>query len=233
MAAGPAWREDDVQDVYPPATRRRSAPLVAVSLAGAILLTAVATGSLWRPVPRSVADPASFGWPTLVSGRWWTLFTSLFVTRGPFMAVTMPAAVAAGLGVYERRAGSQRALAVAAVGHVTGSVLVAVVSGAIGRFGWPFAVSAAGNVDYGASMVVSAGLGALAAELPRLGPFVGASALLALVVHHQLADWAHVVAVLAAFLVARVRTLPAAGAALAGTAALTAWLVAGGWRLVS
>jgi phosphatidylglycerol lysyltransferase len=131
-----------------------------------------------------VAAWGSFGWPPLAAGRWWTLFSSLLLTRDPFMALTMPAAVAASLGAYERQAGHRRAVAVAAIGHVTGSVLGAVGAGGLGRSGWPFAVRAAENVDYGASMVVAAVLGALASRKRRLTPIVGVGVVLAVASAH-------------------------------------------------
>src|SRR5205814_1225106 len=153
--------------------------------------------------------------------------SSLVLTRDTFMAVTMALAVAAGLGLYERRAGPGRALAVALVGHVTGSVVVALGAGALGRTGWPVAERAAANLDYGASMVVAAALGAIASRsrdrrlirLALFGPPV------VLLLHHQLADWAHLVACPAGYLVDRARRPRRATVAAFATAALTGWLV--------
>jgi enterochelin esterase-like enzyme len=198
-----------------------------LGLAGLVLAASVVTGSLWHELPARFAGRGSFGWPALEAGRWWTLASSLLLTRNTFMAVTMAVAVAAGLGIYERKAGPARALAVALVGHVTGSVVVALGAGALGRTGWPVAERAAANLDYGASMVVAAALGAMASRsrdrrLLRLALF---GPPLVLLLHHQLADWAHLVACPAGYLVdgAR-RPRPAAVAAFA-TAALTGWLV--------
>jgi enterochelin esterase-like enzyme len=210
---------------FPDVGARR--PWLALGLAGLVLAASVLTGSLWHELPARFAGRGSFGWPALEAGRWWTLASSLLLTRNIFMAVTMAAAVAAGLGIYERRAGPGRALAVALVGHVTGSVVVALGAGALGRTGWPVAERAAANLDYGASMVVAAALGAMASRsrdrrLLRLALF---GPPLVLLLHHQLADWAHLVACPAGYLVdgAR-RPRPAAVAAFA-TAALTGWLV--------
>jgi enterochelin esterase-like enzyme len=210
---------------FPDVGARR--PWLALGLAGLVLAASVLTGSLWHELPARFAGRGSFGWPALEAGRWWTLASSLLLTRNIFMAVTMAAAVAAGLGIYEWRAGPGRALAVALVGHVTGSVVVALGAGALGRTGWPVAERAAANLDYGASMVVAAALGAMASRsrdrrLLRLALF---GPPLVLLLHHQLADWAHLVACPAGYLVdgAR-RPRPAAVAAFA-TAALTGWLV--------
>ncbi|MCA1843139.1 MAG: hypothetical protein LC792_08090, partial [Actinobacteria bacterium] len=202
-------------------------PWLAFGLAGLVLAASVVTGSLWHELPEHFAGRGSFGWPALEAGRWWTLASSLLLTRNAFMAVTMMLAVSIGLGLYERMVGPGRALWVALVGHVTGSVVVALGAGALGRTGWSVAERAAANLDYGASMVVAAALGAIASRsgdrrllrLAIIGPPV------VLLLHHQLADWAHLVACPAGYLVdgAR-RPRPAALAAFA-TAALTGWLV--------
>jgi enterochelin esterase-like enzyme len=219
---GPAWSRPSR---FLPAAGRL--PWLALVLAGAVLVAAVVTGSLWHDLPDRFAGGGSFGWPALQAGRWWTLASSLVLTRDAFMALTMAAAVAVGLGAYEWLAGPGRALAVALVGHVTGSVVVALGAGALGRTGWPVAERAAANLDYGASMVVAAALGAIASRsrdrrMVRLALF---GPPLILLLHHQLADWAHLFACPAGYVVdgAR-RPRPAALAAFA-TAALTGWLV--------
>jgi hypothetical protein len=207
---------------------------VAGALAATIAVVAACTGSLWHEVPRSVAGWGSFGWPALIAGRWWTAASSLFLTRDPFMALTMPLAVVAALGAYERRAGPWRALAVAVVGHMTGSVVVALGAGALGRTGWPVGVRAAENLDYGASMVVAAALGALASRTAdrRIARLVAAGVVGALVFHHQLADWAHLVAAPAGFASDRARRPRLAVVALAMTGVLTAWLALDGAQAV-
>jgi enterochelin esterase-like enzyme len=202
-------------------------PGLAFGLAGLVLGASVVTGSLWHELPARFAGGGSFGWPALQAGRWWTLASSLILTRDTFMALTMALAVAVGLGVYERRAGPGRALAVALVGHVTGSVVVALGTGALGRTGWPVAERAAANLDYGASMVVAAALGAVASRsgdrrLIRLAVFGPPVVLL---LHHQLADWAHLFACPAGYLVDGARRPRRATVAALGTAALTGWLM--------
>ena len=205
----------------------RTVPWLAIVLAGAVLGAAVITGSLWHELPARFAGGGSFGWPALQAGRWWTLASSLVLTRDTFMALTMVLAVVVGLGVYERWVGPGRALAVALVGHVTGSVVVALGAGALGRTGWPLAERAAANLDYGASMVVAAALGAIASRsgdrrLLRLAIF---GPPLILLVHHQLADWAHLFACPAGYLVDGARRPRPAAVAAVATAAVTGWLV--------
>jgi enterochelin esterase-like enzyme len=212
----------------------RRSPLVAGTLAVAILGVAALTGTLWHDLPPGVAGWGSFGWPALVAGRWWTAGTSLFLTRNPFMAVTMSVAVAAVLGAYERRAGPWRSLAVAGIGHLTGSVVTALGVGTLGRTWWPVGVRAAQNLDYGASMVVAAALGALASRAGdrRIVRLVGVGAVLALVLHHQLSDWAHLLAIFAGYVSDRARRPRRALAQLALTGIITAWLAVDGAQVV-
>jgi enterochelin esterase-like enzyme len=106
-------------------------------------------------------------------------------------------------------------------------VVVALGAGALGRTGWPVAERAAANLDYGASMVVAAALGAIASRsgdrrlirLAMFGPPV------VLLLPHQLADWAHLFACPAGYLVDGARRPRRATVAALGTAALTGWLM--------
>ncbi|GEM_PF-2010040 len=208
------------------AGRRADLPWVATGLVTAIALTALATGVLARDLPSSVAGRGAFGWPSLVAGRWWTVVTSFVLTRDWFMAATMPIALFLALAPYERRVGHGRAFAVAALGHVTGSVIVALASGALGWTGRVVLVRAGQNLDYGASMAVAAALGALVSRLGNrrlsLVAFIGV--VVAVPLHHQMADWGHLVALPAGFLADRVRRPRWATAAFAGAIGLTAVL---------
>ncbi|HEX2738071.1 MAG TPA: hypothetical protein VHP57_08045, partial [Acidimicrobiia bacterium] len=171
-------------------------PWVAIGLAAAILATAFSTGAILHELPLRIAGPGSFGWPSLRAGRWWTVFTSFALTRNWFMAMTMPVALFVAVALYERRAGHVRALTVVALGHVTGSVLVALGSAGLGWTGVPFLVRAAQNLDYGGSMAVAAACGALASRVGdrRLRWLVFSFVVLGVPLHHQMADWGHLIA---------------------------------------
>jgi hypothetical protein len=161
-----------------------------------VLATSVVTGSLWHNLPDRIGNAGGFGWPSLTAGRWWTIGTSFVLTRNWFMAVTMPVAILLALGTYEMLAGHRRALAVAILGHATGSVVIAVACGFLGWTTNPMLIRAAQNLDYGGSMVVAAAIGGI---VSRLGSrkLIGAALLvsvLALLAHHQMADWGHLVA---------------------------------------
>jgi hypothetical protein len=183
-------------------------PWVAVGLAGAVVATAVVTGAYTHEVPARLGAWAGTGWPTLLAGRWWTLGTSFLLTRDWFMASTMPLCLFLGLAPYERRAGHTRTFLVAAVGHVTGTVIVALAFAPFALTHVGVLVRAADNVDYGGSMAIAAGLGALVGFVGdrRLTRIAIAIAVGGLLLHHQMADWGHVVALPLGYAVARVRS---------------------------
>lgn len=183
-------------------------PWVAITLAASVAATAVVTGAYAHEVPARLGAWAGVGWPTLLDGRWWTLGTSFLLTRDWFMASTMPICLFLGLSFYERRAGHARTLAVAVVGHVTGTVIVALVFAPLALTHVPMLVRAADNVDYGGSMAIAAGLGALVGfvhdrrlSLLALGLVVGG-----LLLHHQMADWGHAAAVPLGYAIGRAST---------------------------
>ncbi|MCU1459490.1 MAG: xynZ [Actinomycetia bacterium] len=212
-----------------PADRRPRVPWIALLLAASVLLTALVTGVFTHELSARVAGWGSFGFPSLRAGRWWTVFTSLVLTRDWFMASTMPICIGLALGAYERRAGHARAFVVAGIGHVTGSVVVAVASGILAWSGLPILVRAGQNLDYGGSMVIAAALGALASRLRnrRIVVLAFGIAVASLILHHQMADWGHAVALPAGFAADRVRrvriAMPSFAAVAAATVALTWW----------
>jgi hypothetical protein len=183
-------------------------PWVAVGLAGAVVATAVVTGAYVHEVPTRLGTWAGTGWPTLLAGRWWTLGTSFLLTRDWFMASTMPVCLLLGLVPYERRAGHTRTFVVAALGHITGTVIVALAFAPFALTHVGVLVRAADNVDYGGSMAIAAGLGALVGFVGdrRLTRLAIALAVGGLLVHHQMADWGHVVALPLGYAIARLRS---------------------------
>ena len=204
-------------------------PWVAVLLGASVLATALVTGVFAHALSSRIAGWGSFGFPSMRAGRWWTVFTSMVLTRDWFMASTMPVCILVTVGAYERRAGHARAFAVAAIGHVTASVVVALGAGVLAWSGLPILVRAGQNLDYGGSMVVAAALGALAACLGhrRLLVLAFGIAFASLLLHHQMADWGHAVALPAGYAADRVRrpriAMPSFAAVAAATIALTWW----------
>jgi hypothetical protein len=183
-------------------------PWVSLGLAGTVVVTAVVTGAYLHEVPRRLGDWAAAGWPTLLAGRWWTLGTSFVLTRDWFMASTMPICLFLGLSLYERRAGHGRTFLVAMIGHVTGTVIVALAFAPLALTHVGMLVRAADNVDYGGSMAIAAGLGALVGFVGdrRLTKLAIAIAVGGLLLHHQMADWGHVAALPLGYAIARMST---------------------------
>ena len=189
--------------------RTPDVPWVAIVLSGTIFATAIATGAPGREIPANLGHRWSTGWPALEQGRWWTLATSFLLTRDWFMAVTMPICLGVPLALYERRAGHAAALAVTFVGHAVGTVVLSVAFAPLASTGVPMLVKAANNLDYGGSMAIAAACGALASRLRdhRFTVAVVGITLIALPLHHQMADWGHLVAVPLGFATDRVAGL--------------------------
>ncbi|HZP29512.1 MAG TPA: hypothetical protein VFC99_11210 [Acidimicrobiia bacterium] len=172
-------------------------PWVAIALAASVAVTGLVTGAYWHEIPRSLGHRFSTGWPALEDGRWWSLASSFVLTRDWFMVTSMPVCLVVVLGLYERRAGHTRTLLVAVVGHAVGTVLLSLLFAPFTLTHVPMLVKAGNNLDYGGSMAIAAGFGALASRLDDglVRRLVVAITLIALVAHHQMADWGHLVAV--------------------------------------
>jgi hypothetical protein len=221
--------EERFADVWQPvrASLGRDRPAVfpwtSIALAGAVAVTAVLTGAYVHEVSARLGARAGVGWPTLLAGRWWTLGTSFLLTRDLFMATTMPVCLFLGLSFYERRAGHARTLLVATIGHVTGTVIVALAFAPLALTHVPMLVRVADNVDYGGSMAIAAGLGALVGFVydRRLTAIAAVLAVGGLLVHHQMADWGHVAALGLGYELACIRDPRAAVRVAAIVVALT------------
>ena len=172
-------------------------PWVAILLAASVAVTGLVTGAYWHEIPRSLGQRYSTGWPAIEDGRWWTLASSFVLTRDWFMVTTMPICLGVVLGLYERRAGHTRTFLVAVVGHAVGTVLLSLLFAPFTLTHVPMLVKAGNNMDYGGSMAIAAGFGALASRLHdrTVRRLVAAIAVIALVAHHQMADWGHFVAI--------------------------------------
>ena len=92
----------------------------------ALLVTGIATGSLWSPVvDRSWFPDVAFGPPDFEDGRWWTLATGPFLTRTPVFFIPLFLGFAVFTGFAELRLGTRRTIGAFVAGH-----LVAVVGAA-------------------------------------------------------------------------------------------------------
>ena len=169
-------------------------PLVTVAAMAAVIGTAIRLQVFSRELPLDVAFRYGFSGRALSMGHWSTLVTSQFLTRDPFMAVSIALSLAFMLGLYEMIAGSRRAVAVMVVSAFAGPLLVAGALGLGSSLGIAFASRTLSTLDYGASAVTAGAGGALVAVLGmrRVRWFAIVWVIGGLVLHHQLADWEHV-----------------------------------------
>ena len=169
-------------------------PLVTVAAMAAVIGTAIRLHVFSRELPLDVAFRYGFSGRALSMGHWGTLVTSQFLTRDPFMAVSIALSLAFMLGLYETIAGSKRAAIVTMVVAFAGPLLVAGALGIGSSLGIDFASRTLTTLDYGASAVTAGAGGALVAVLGmrRVRWFAIVWVIGGLVLHHQLADWEHV-----------------------------------------
>jgi enterochelin esterase-like enzyme len=162
----------------------------------AVLGTAVHEGVFHHELPLDVAFRYGFSGRAIGMGHWSTVVTSQFLTRDPFMAISIAVSLAVMLGVYEMVAGTWRATVVAVVTACAGPLLVAAGLGLGSILGNEFAGRTLSTLDYGGSAVTAGAGGALVAVLGmrRLRWFAAFWVLVGLLAHHQIADWEHLVA---------------------------------------
>jgi enterochelin esterase-like enzyme len=168
---------------------------VTVAFATAVACTAIRVGVAGHELPLRLTMQYGFSGRALSQGRWSTVLTSQFLTRNAFMVVSICVSLVVMLGVYEAFAGSLRALLVAVVGGAAAPLIVAGLLGAGSALGWTFAGRTLSTIDYGASAITAAGGGALVGLWQRRWFTVAAGLLVAsgILLHHQLADWEHLV----------------------------------------
>jgi hypothetical protein len=174
----------------------RFVPVVTASITTAVLVTAWRFGVLGGALPAEVGFRYGFTARAPVTGAWSRVVSSELLTRDTFMAVSIVLSLVLMLGLYEAVAGAARAAAVALAGTLAGPLVVAAGLGLGSALGSSFAARTLSTLDYGASTITAAGGGALVAVLAhrRLQWAAAAFVLGGLIVHHQLADWEHLVA---------------------------------------
>lgn len=158
----------------------------------------------------------------LIDGRFSTLFTASMLTRDVFMAVSIVVSLLVFLGLYEWLVGWWRTLLVAVSCTIVGSLVVTAGLWIGSALGWEFADRTLGTIDYGASAMTAGGAGALVAVLRIRWLRYGAFAVIlgGVLLHHQVADWIHVVAFGTGFLLSW-RLGPVTGTLGSATAAST------------
>ncbi len=129
----------------------------------------------------------------LVQGNFRVLATSTLLTRDLFMVVSISVSLLVALGTYEVLAGHLRAILMAVGAAVVGPVSVAMGLGLLNVAGITWAGSRLGTLDIGASAIVAGASGGVAGLVRdrRLTCGLVAFLLGGLALHHQLADWEH------------------------------------------
>ena len=186
-------REDAAARLGLVRARCRNPPLVTVAAIVAVLVTALRFHVFSRELPLDLALRYGFSVRALTQGHWGTVITSQFLSRDPFMAVSIAASLALMLGVYEMMAGSARASMVMAVTATAGPLIVGGGIGIGSALGSRFAGQTMSTLDYGASAITAGGGGALVAVAGgrKLRWFAILWVIGGLLLHHQLADWEH------------------------------------------
>ena len=91
----------------------------------AVAGTGIATGIWAHPLAPALLERWGVGLEQLWRGRWWTLLTSTLLAHGPAMYWGLLLFIPASVGVYERLAGTRRALTVYGLTAVGGALIVA------------------------------------------------------------------------------------------------------------
>ncbi|SEF35424.1 Lysylphosphatidylglycerol synthetase, C-terminal domain, DUF2156 family [Amycolatopsis pretoriensis] len=118
----------------------------------AMLVLAVATGTLWNAAQNRTAYPfVAYGLPSMEAGRWWTMLAGPFFAVVPWFYLPMVGSFALFAGFAEWQLGTRRAMAVTIGGQFV-SVLVATQFLALCRnSGWLWAERMASSLDVGFS----------------------------------------------------------------------------------
>ncbi|MGH9307659.1 MAG: alpha/beta hydrolase [Acidimicrobiales bacterium] len=178
-----------------PSRTRLHLPLLTAVVVGAVASSAIRFGSLSNHLPLGVVYAHGFSGRSLIQGDWTRVYTSLLLTRDVFMTVSIIASLIVFLGLYELMAGTRRALIVALVSAVAGPIVFTAGAKAGSWLGITVASHAVSTFDYGASTITAGAGGALVGLIRRRA--LGAAAVIfvlgGLLVHHQLADWEHLI----------------------------------------
>ena len=171
----------------------RRPPVVTLALIACIVVTfARLQVGLHLPGLTFVQD--AFSGRALVAGNYHVLMTSTLLTRDVFMVVSISLSLLVTMGTYEIVAGHARAALLAVVAAALGPILVAGGLGLLFALGSTWADARLDTLDIGASAIVAASSAALAGIARDRRLTIGLMLFLlgGLLVHHQLADWEHV-----------------------------------------
>jgi len=171
---------------------RRRPPIITLALV-------VVIASIWArlevggQLPTLRFVDGAFSPRAVIDGRYSTLLTSTLLCRDIFMVISICVSLLVTMGTYEVVAGHVRALCLAVFAAAAGPLSILAGLGVLYGLGSHWAQGRLETLDIGASAIVAASSGALAA-LAKYKPLtVGLVLFLlsGLAIHHQLADWEH------------------------------------------
>ena len=179
-----------------PAGFRIHPPIITTLIISTIVATAWRTGVFHHDLGLTTEYQYAYSGRQIQAGHWSTLFTNQLLTRNTFMCLSICLSVLVFVGFYEALAGSVRAIVVIVVTGIVGPLGVEAGLGLGNVLGSTWAANTLSTLDFGASAITAGGAGAVVALLRwRWLRIVALLVVLSgLPLHHQLADWEHLVA---------------------------------------
>ena len=178
-----------------PAGFRIHPPIITVLIISTIVATAWRTGVFHHDLGLTTEYQYAYSGRQIQAGHWSTLFTNQLLTRNTFMCLSICLSVLVFVGIYEALAGSIRAIVVIVVTGIVGPLGVEAGLGLGNVLGSTWAANTLSTLDFGASAITAGGAGAVVALLRwRWLRIVALLIVLSgLPLHHQLADWEHLI----------------------------------------
>jgi enterochelin esterase-like enzyme len=170
-------------------------PIITTLIISTIVATAWRTGVFHHDLSLTTEYQYAYSGRQIQAGHWSTLFTNQLLTRNTFMCLSICLSVLVFVGVYEALAGSVRAIVVIVITGIVGPLGVEAGLGVGNVLGSTWAANTLSTLDFGASAITAGGAGAVVALLRwrwlRIVALV--IVLSGLPLHHQLADWEHLI----------------------------------------
>lgn len=178
-----------------PAGFRIHPPIITTLIISTIVATAWRTGVFHHDLSLTTEYQYAYSGRQIQAGHWSTLFTNQLLTRNTFMCLSICLSVLVFVGVYEALAGSMRAIVVIVVTGIVGPLGVEAGLGLGNVLGSTWAANTLSTLDFGASAITAGGAGAVVALLRWRWLRVVALLIVlsGLPLHHQLADWEHLI----------------------------------------
>src|SRR5947208_2848755 len=178
-----------------PAGFRIHPPIITTLIISTIVATALRKGVFHHDLGLTTEYQYAYSGRQIQAGHWSTLFTNQLLTRNTFMCLSICLSVLVFVGIDEALAGSVRAIVVIVITGIVGPLGVEAGLGVGNVLGSTWAANTLSTLDFGASAITAGGAGAVVALLRwRWLRVVALLVVLSgLPLHHQLADWEHLI----------------------------------------